>query len=147
MKISDLVDLDRGLVGTVTADCPALLACSMMASRQVGALAVVEDDGRITGMFSERDVIAGLHNAGVAIFERPVSELMTADVISCGADTEVRDAAELMIGNRVRHLPVVDKDGYPLTIVSIRDIVTTRLATLEADNEVLRAQLQEVVGG
>lgn len=147
MNISDLVDLDRGLVGTVTAECPALLACSMMASRAVGALAVVEDGGQIAGMFSERDVIAGLHNAGVGIFERPVSELMTVEVIACGPDTDVRDAADLMIQNRIRHLPVLDENRYPLTIVSIRDIVATRLATLEADNEVLRAQLQEIAGG
>lgn len=147
MKISDLVDLDRGLAGTVTADCPALLACSMMASRHVGALAVVEDGGVITGMLSERDVINGLHEAGVAIFDRPVSDLMSADVISCGPDTDVRDAANLMIQNRIRHLPVLDEDRHPLTIVSIRDIVATRLASLEADNEVLRGQLQDLGSG
>lgn len=147
MKISDLVDVGRGLVGTVTSDCQILMACSMMSARHVGALAVVEDGGVIAGIVSERDIINGLHDTGLEIFHRPVSELMTADVIACGPDTDVRDAANLMIQHRIRHLPVLDENRFPLTIVSIRDIVATRLAQLEADNEILRAQLQEIAGG
>lgn len=146
MKIADIVDVGRGLSGTVKSDCPALMACAMLSSRHVGALAVVGEDGRIAGILSERDVITGLHEAGLAIFDRPVSDLMTREVVGCGPDTEITDAAALMVRHHIRHLPVLDAAGRPLTIISIRDILASRMAMLEADNDSLRAQLHEMAG-
>ena len=146
MKVSDIVDISRGLVGTVAPDSPISAVTALMAEKHVGAVAVVDDDGRMAGIVSERDIARGLHESGGAVLDRPVSGLMTANVIGCMPETDVRDAAALMIQHRIRHLPVLDGER-PLTIVSMRDIVATRLATLEADNEILRAQLQEIVAG
>jgi CBS domain-containing protein len=117
-----------------------------MTEKQVGAVAVVDRDGAMAGIVTERDIARGLHESGGAVLERPVAELMTANVVGCMPETDVRDAADMMIQHRIRHLPVLD--GFrPLTIVSIRDIVAIRLAALEADNEILRAQLQEIASG
>ncbi|MEN8195383.1 MAG: CBS domain-containing protein [Pseudomonadota bacterium] len=103
----------------------------------------VEDDG-LAG--HEGGLARGLHESGAALLDRSVAELMTAKIVGCMPETDVRDAADLMIQHRIRHLPVLD-GVRPLTIVSIRDIVAIRLAALEADNEILRAQLQELAGG
>jgi CBS domain-containing protein len=146
MKVSDIVDVTRGLVGTVAPDSPISAVTTLMAEQHVGVVAVVDAAGHMAGIVSERDVAQGLHESGAAVLDQPVSGLMTAKVIGCMPETDVRDAAELMIQHRIRHLPVLDGDR-PLTIVSMRDIVATRLATLEADNEVLRAQLQEISAG
>jgi CBS domain-containing protein len=146
MKVSDIVDVDRGLVGAVAPDSPISAVTDLMAEKHVGAVAVVDAAGRMAGIVSERDISRGLHESGGAILDQPASGLMTEKVIGCMPETDVRDAAALMIQHRIRHLPVLDGER-PLTIVSMRDIVGTRLATLEADNEILRAQLQELAGG
>jgi CBS domain-containing protein len=146
MKVSDIVDISRGLVGTITVGTPVSAVVALMAEKHVGAVAVVDENGAMAGIVSERDLARGLHQSGAAVLGIDVAELMTANVIGCMPETDVRDAAALMIQHRIRHLPVLDGDR-PLTIVSIRDIVATRLATLEADNEILRAQLQEIASG
>lgn len=146
MKVSDIVDVSRGLVGTVTASDSVSAVTSLMAEKHVGAVAVVDKAGAIAGIVSERDIARALHEFGGAVLERPVGGLMTAKVVSCMPETDVRDAAAMMIQHRIRHLPVLD-GARPLTIVSIRDIVAIRLAALEADNEILRAQLQELASG
>ena len=146
MKVSDIVDVNRGLVGTVTTGSPVSAVTALMAEKRVGAVAVVDGDGAMAGIVSERDIARGLHESGAALLDRPVAELMTAKIVGCMPETDVRDAADLMIQHRIRHLPVLD-GVRPLTIVSIRDIVAIRLAALEADNEFLRAQLQELAAG
>lgn len=62
-------------------------------------------------------------------------------------DSSVRAANALMIGGRVGALVVVDGDGRLAGILSERDIVSVRLASLETDVEILRAQLDEIVSG
>lgn len=146
MKVSDIVDISRGLVGTVMVGEPVSAITALMAEKSVGAVAVVDEIGALAGIVSERDIARGLHESGAAVLDVAVTELMTANVIGCMPETDVRDAAALMIQHRIRHLPVLD-GGRPLTIVSMRDIVATRLAALEADNEILRAQLQELAAG
>lgn len=146
MKVSDIVDVNRGLVGAVASGDPVSAVTALMAEKRVGAVAVVDGEGSLVGIVSERDIARGLHESGAALLDRPVRELMTANVVGCVPDTDVRDAADLMIQHRIRHLPVLD-GLRPLTIVSIRDIVAIRLAALEADNEALRAQLQEIAAG
>lgn len=146
MKVSEIIDVDRGLIGPATPKTPVLEANAMMTEHRVGALAVVDSDGHLAGIISERDIARGLHEFGVAIAGKAVGDLMAGNVVSCGPDTDIGDATKLMIHHGFRHLPVLDGET-PLTIISMRDIVSVRLGSLEIDNEALRAQLQEIVAG
>ena len=146
MKVSGIIDVNRGLIGPVGPDSPVADANTLMAEHHVGALAVVDANGLLAGIISERDVARGLHEHGAGILDKTVGDLMISEVISCGPESDVRDATRLMIRHGIRHLPVLDGET-PLTIISIRDIVATRLDSLEIDNEILRAQLQEIASG
>ncbi len=146
MKISGIIDVNRGLIGPVGPDSPVTDANALLAEHHVGALAVVDANGLLAGIISERDIARGLHEHGAGLLDKSVADLMVREVISCTPDTDVRDATRLMIQHGIRHLPVLD-GATPLTIVSIRDIVATRLGSLEIDNEILRAQLQELAPG
>jgi CBS domain-containing protein len=138
MKISEIIDIDRGLIGPARPKTPVLEANAMMTEHCVGALAVVDSADHLIGIISERDITRGLHEFGAAIAGKVVGELMVGDVISCAPGTDVGYATKLMIHHGFRHLPVLDGDK-PLTIVSIRDIVSVHLGSLEIDNESLRA--------
>ncbi len=146
MKVSGIIDVNRGLIGPVGPDSPVTDANALLAKHRVGALAVVDANGLLTGIISERDIARGLHQHGPEILDKSVGDLMVSKVVSCSPDTDIRDATRLMIQYGIRHLPVLD-GATPLTIISIRDIVATRLDSLEMDNEILRAQLQEIVSG
>lgn len=143
MKVSEVINVNRGLIGPVTSDTPLLDANSLMVEFRVGAVAVVDVDKLLAGIISERDIAHGLHDHGTGIFDKTVGDLMVRKVISCTPDTDVRDATRMMIQHGIRHLAVLEGER-PLTIISIRDVVSSRLNTLETDNEILRAQLQEI---
>jgi CBS domain-containing protein len=100
-------------------------ALALMAKHDVGAL-VVLDDGRLTGMFSERDYARKVILHGKASKELAVSEIMTPRVVCVGLDDSVEACMALMSDKRVRHLPVVDQ-GTAVGLVSIGDVVKALL--------------------
>ena len=94
-------------------------AATLMGGRHVGSALVIED-GRPTGIFTERDVLRALASDFDAA-HHPVADWMTNDPTTVDIDTDVRTARDLMLDGGFRHLPVLE--GIELVgIVSIRDI-------------------------
>jgi CBS domain-containing protein len=132
---------DKGsAVETITADQRVYDAVQRLGEKRIGALPVVED-GRITGIMSERDVIYCLRDHGPEVLDWPVSKVMSSPAITAGPDTEVLAALALMTQRRIRHLPVVD-GGEIRGIVSIGDLVKHRMERIEAEAEAMRAYIQ-----
>ena len=100
-------------------------ALDVMARHDVGAL-VVLDEGRLAGMFSERDYARKVILQGKTSKHLAVSEIMTPRVLCVGPDDSVEACMALMTDGRVRHLPVVDA-GSVVGVVSIGDVVKTLL--------------------
>ena len=100
-------------------------ALSLMARHDVGAL-VVLDEGRLTGMFSERDYARKVILQGKTSRELAVADVMTPRVLCVGLDDSVEACMSLMTDKRIRHLPVIDGD-LVVGIVSIGDIVKALL--------------------
>ena len=73
------------------------------------------------GIVSERDVVRRLHRDGAAVLDQKVSDIMTADVRTCGPEDNVEHTARVMTEARVRHLPVVT-DGALVAIISIGEV-------------------------
>jgi CBS domain-containing protein len=115
-------------------------AVSLLAERRIGAMPVLED-GKVAGIFSERDVLYQLHAQGPAVLDRPVAEVMTAPAVTVTPETEVLAALALMTRRRIRHLPVM-KDGAMADFVSIGDLVKYRIDRVEAEAEAMRAYIQ-----
>jgi CBS domain-containing protein len=82
---------------------------------------VVDEDGELIGIITERDVLRGVATA-VALNTATVAEVMTKDVTTVGLGTSLREAAKLMADLWIRHLPVVDASGKVVGIVSQRDL-------------------------
>jgi CBS domain-containing protein len=112
-----------------------------LVTRNVGAMVVVGTDG-LVGIVSERDVVRMLHEHGAAALSRPVADIMTSEVITCSPEDSVDSLSVLMTTNRVRHVPVVDK-GRLAGIVSIGDVVKTRMEALQAEREQLEAYITQ----
>jgi CBS domain-containing protein len=112
-----------------------------LVARNIGAMVVVGPGG-LVGIVSERDVVRKLHELGVDLLSRPVSEIMTAQVITCTPTDSVDSLSALMTTNRVRHVPVID-GGELAGIVSIGDVVKTRMEELQTQQEQLEAYITQ----
>jgi CBS domain-containing protein len=104
----------------------------VLAEHRIGAV-VVSAEGGIDGIVSERDVVRHLSAAGGGLLDRPVSTIMTAEVVTCRRDTAVEDLMRTMTDRRIRHVPVVDDDDALVGIVSIGDVVKSRISELESE--------------
>ena len=132
-------------VVTCRADDTIQLVIGILHHHKIGALPVIDGDGRLVGVISERDVIRALAEGKGDVRTRKVSELMTRDVATCTRATAVKDAARLMDNRHIRHLPVME-GGRVVDMVSLRDVVSLRLSEAELETDVLRDYARSIVG-
>jgi CBS domain-containing protein len=94
----------------------------LMAEKRVGCTLIVEE-GRLIGVFSERDVLRKVATTGVDVDATPVGELMTRNPETLRQDDELVYALHQMALGGYRHIPLVNAQGAPVAVVSMRDIV------------------------
>jgi len=110
-------------VAYVEPDVTAHDAMQLMADKKIGAL-LVEEDGKMVGIISERDYPGKAKALHKPIQEVLVKEIMSSQVVHVSPDDTIEHCMELVTSNHVRHLPVL-KDGKILGIISIGDLSKT----------------------
>ena len=123
-------------VATITSAESVADAAAVLASRRIGALVVSDDGRRVTGIVSERDVVKWLGREGAACLTRPVADVMTTVVRTCGLDEPVAEIMGRMTSGRFRHMPVME-EGRLAGVISIGDVVKYRMSELEHETEAL----------
>lgn len=113
MRIRDILRRKGDAVATVRPEATVRQLLAVLAEHNIGAVVVSPDGASIAGIASERDVVRRLHEHGAALLDRPVSEIMTSEVRSCGPADKVDDLRQAMTEHRFRHVPVVDGGGSP----------------------------------
>lgn len=136
MSISALLARKGNQVSTIRSTERVAEAVRQLYENRIGALVVVDRRGRLAGMFSERDVIRALAEAGAAALDFEVHELMTPEVTTCTPDDRIDKVMAIMSVHRIRHLPVMD-GGRLVGLVSIGDLVKHRLDEKEIEANVL----------
>jgi len=113
-------------------------AVQTMTDKQVGAVAVIDENGIVAGMFTERDVMAKFALSGRDAKTTLVRELMSPMVEMATEETTPSEALQVMLERHYRHMPIVDDHGKVLGICSIRNILEARvddlLAQLDANH-------------
>ena len=142
MKISDLLAVKGSGVEVVAVTDTLEEAAARLARLGIGALVVTTGAGHVEGIVSERDVVRVLAECGADALGRLVGDAMSAPVTTCSPDDDVVALMALMTEQRIRHVPVLD-DGAMVGIVSIGDVVKSRVDQLERD----RKELLEYVSG
>ena len=122
-------------------------AVSMMMENEIGALVVVDSDGKPVGMFTERDVLKCWTRKGERHFKDiKISEVMTTNLIIVEADDYLCYVTTIMIKNRIRHLPILEKNKL-VAMLSIRDVVKAQVTDLRAENHYLKDYISDKYPG
>ncbi len=124
MNVLQLCDPEAA---AVSVDATVADAIHKMLDYHVGAVGVVDQEGRVAGIFTERDVLRKFSLAGRDPQSTPVRELMTTPVEMATEQTGPGEAMATMVERHFRHLPVVNNDGKLLGILSIRNLLEWRI--------------------
>jgi CBS domain-containing protein len=134
-----LKNKDRSIV-SVHPDTSVLEIAKIIYARKIGAVLVLDGDGHLEGIVSERDVVKALASHEGNIMALNATDLMTRDVTVASPMTTVDEAMEIMDAGYFRHLPVMDQ-GRLVGIISIRDLVRYRIMLHEHDVDSLKAYI------
>jgi CBS domain-containing protein len=127
MSLLDLCDPEPA---AVSLDASVSDAIHTMLDRHVGAVAVIDGERRVAGIFTERDVLRKFALSGLDPRATPIRDLMTTPVEMATLSTTPGEAMANMVERHYRHLPITDQDGKLLGMVSIRHILQWRIDDL-----------------
>ena len=141
MTIAAVLSAKGGEVISLTRDMTVAAAVALFTERRIGAAPVLDPNGAVAGVFSERDVLHVVQARGADALLAPVGEVMTSPAIGVAPAEPVIAALALMTQRRFRHLPVLD-GGRLVGFVSIGDLVKYRIDRIEADAAAMRDYIQ-----
>jgi CBS domain-containing protein len=132
---------DKGAtVFTLSGEASLEEACAELHTRKVGALVVLDGEGRVFGVLSERDLVREVARRGAKALSAKVASAMTRDVITADPRETIDECLARMTDRRIRHLPVLD-GGRLAGVVSIGDLVKHRIASVEAEAAAMQAYI------
>jgi len=140
MFVSDILAQKGGLVYTVTPGTSIAQLSQQLSTRRIGSVLVLDGEGAVAGIVSERDLVRALASHGAKAMELEARQVMTRDVVTCDPDDSIDRVMQTMTQGRFRHLPVV-RHGELLGLVSIGDVVKARLEETKHETEALKAYI------
>ena len=140
MFVSDILSQKGGSVFTVSPETSVALVSQQLSVRRIGSVLVLDGEGGVAGIVSERDLVRALASHGAKALELEARQVMTRDVVTCDPDESIDNVMEIMTRGRFRHLPVVRR-GELLGLVSIGDVVKSRLEETRHEAEALKAYI------
>lgn len=138
--VRSILEVKGRSVVTIGPNVTLAEAARVLEEHKIGAVVVVGMEGRIVGIFTERDVVRAIGRAGSSSLDQPVSSMMTANVFRCREETTVNELMEVMSSRRFRHVPVED-NGRLCGIISIGDVVKSRIHEIETEAEQIKAYI------
>ena len=145
MQVRHILKDKGGNVVGIAATASLAEAASILNDKRIGALVVQDGEGALGGILSERDLVRALVADGAAALAHKVDRYLTRDVVTCSLADTVEDLMEMMTKGRFRHVPVLDGGGGVCGMVSIGDVVKTRIAETVNEATALREYITAAV--
>src|SRR5437868_7178910 len=127
MSVLEMCDPEAA---AVSVEASVADAVRLMLDRHVGAVAIIDSQSRVAGIFTERDMLRKMALSGDDPAKKPVRDVMTTPVELATLATGPGEALAIMLERHFRHLPVVDHDGKLLGMLSIRNVLQWRVDDL-----------------
>jgi CBS domain-containing protein len=140
MTIARILQHKGGTIMGVSPDQSLQEAAAILTEKRVGALVVLDSDGRLHGILSERDIVRLCAQTGAAAMMAKVADAMTKEVLTAAPKDKVDSALARMTDRRIRHLPVLE--GQKLVgVVSIGDLVKAKIDEARQEADAMRAYI------
>ena len=137
MKVEQILQSKGAEVFAVSPSATIGEAVEVLGAKNIGAVVVKDEYGKLAGILSERDVVRTMQKQGPDVMSANVSSCMTPNPHSCELETSVDDLMTQMTEKRIRHMPVV-KDGALVGMVSIGDVVKRKIEQTEQEAAALK---------
>ena len=134
MQVRDVLKSKGGRIISIEPEATVAEAIAKLVQNNIGSLPVVGDQSRLMGIFSERDVLRGVHNTGERFNRMKVSEVMTHNPVTCNLDDDVNDVMGQMSERRIAKVPVLDGDRL-VGIVSVGDVIKVMYDRVNSENQ------------
>ena len=109
MNVATILKLKGRDVVTSAPTMSLLDIAELLGSRGIGCVVIIEDDGKVAGIVSERDIVREIARAGSKVLKDPVENCMTKTVVTCRETDTIDELMAVMTARRFRHLPVVER--------------------------------------
>jgi len=139
--VNNLLSIKGSEVWSIAPDASVFAALELMADKNISGLPVLQN-GRLVGIFTERDYARKLVLKGRLSRDTELGDLMTKNVLYVETKNTVEECMRLMTAKRIRHLPVLD-DGQVIGIVTIGDLVKRIIS----EQETTIHQLENYISG
>ena len=144
--VKDMLDTKGRDVWSIGPSRSVYQAIEMMEEKQVGALTVLDDDARLTGIISERDFARKVILKNKSAHETNVADIMTTDVVAVAEDTTIDKCMSLMSQKKIRHLPVMD-GSTPVGMITVGDLLKVTIKEQLMTIEELESFIMDETGG
>lgn len=112
-----------------------------LSEKKIGCVLVLNDDGTLVGIVSERDIVRVLGEQGDGCLGNEVGSVMTTGIVTCSVENDDNHVLNEMTNGRFRHMPVL-RDGELIGLISIGDVVKARIDSLKMENEELENMIR-----
>ena len=134
MQVRDVLNAKGARVITIDPEATVTEAVARLVQNNIGSLPVADPDGRLLGIFSERDVLRGVHNRGEGYGRMRIGDVMTPDPVTCTLDCDVDEVMGKMSERRIAKVPVLN-NGRLVGIVSVGDVIKVMYERLHSENQ------------
>lgn len=131
-------------VAATTTDATLADVAARLGELKIGCLVVLDAQGGLSGIISERDIVRAVGEKGGACLDQTVDSVMTREVMTCTTDDSADSILGRMSEGRFRHMPVME-GGKVIALVSIGDMVKAKIEELQSDNEAMEAMIRSGV--
>jgi len=126
-----VTDLKTAAAVTVSEETTVREAFGIMKDKDIGSVVVVDGEGRLAGLFTERDILSLVADEDTAAADRPVSELMTRNPETTTPTSNLAEVIHRLTVSDLRYLPILDEEGRPVSILAAQDLVDFLSARIE----------------
>lgn len=137
MLVKDLLKQKSRDPITVSKGTNVLAAMQLLIEHKISCLPIVDDDRRLIGIISDKDIFTAVYDRQDSFVAYKVADLMATDLIVGVETDDVNYIAGLMTNNRIRHIPIVERDRLT-GLISVGDVVKAQMTTIEVENRYLR---------
>jgi CBS domain-containing protein len=141
MKVKEILKTKGPEVLTIGQDKTVFDAIETLVKNKIGSLIVLNAEGKIVGIITERDILNETHSRKCELTGIVVKQVMTSDLIIGEAEDDVECVESTMTKNRIRHLPILSKKRL-VGIISIGDVVKAQVEESQVENRYLKDYIE-----